>query len=87
MVPGCIPVGSLWYGLRNRKEGILCYSFFGLLPSILRGCGSGVHLMVTPDLFTPFQMGAVPLPNRIVMAALTRCRSHSLERPLLHPTG
>ncbi|MEN9202557.1 MAG: hypothetical protein Q6K80_12430 [Thermostichus sp. DG_1_6_bins_120] len=43
--------------------------------------------MVTPDLFTPFQMGAVPLPNRIVMAALTRCRSHSLERPLLHPTG
>ncbi|MCJ2541736.1 alkene reductase [Thermostichus vulcanus] len=31
--------------------------------------------MVTPDLFTPFQMGAVPLPNRIVMAALTRCRA------------
>jgi N-ethylmaleimide reductase len=29
----------------------------------------------TPDLFTPIRLGAFELPNRVVMAPLTRCRA------------
>jgi 2,4-dienoyl-CoA reductase-like NADH-dependent reductase (Old Yellow Enzyme family) len=44
------------------------------------------------DLFTPIQVGRYTLPNRIVMAPLTRCRwrgqrPHSFERELLCSTG
>ncbi len=28
-----------------------------------------------PDLFTPLKLGDVDLPNRIIMAPLTRCRA------------
>lgn len=31
--------------------------------------------MSTVDLFSPFQLGALRLPNRIVMAPMTRCRA------------
>jgi N-ethylmaleimide reductase len=31
--------------------------------------------MARPDLFTPFQLGPLPLPNRIVMAPMTRNRA------------
>src|SRR5512132_3927694 len=31
--------------------------------------------MATPDLFTPFQLGALALPNRVVMAPMTRNRA------------
>ncbi|NBV33046.1 MAG: hypothetical protein EBR81_04430 [Proteobacteria bacterium] len=30
---------------------------------------------MTPDLFTPLQLGAVHTPNRIYLAPLTRCRA------------
>lgn len=31
--------------------------------------------MSTPDLFTPFRLGAIEIPNRIIMAPLTRMRA------------
>ena len=36
---------------------------------------------MTPDLFTPFTLGALTLPNRIVMPALTRSRAGAGEVP------
>jgi N-ethylmaleimide reductase len=35
--------------------------------------------MSTQPLFTTFQMGALHLPNRIVMAPLTRMRAGSID--------
>ena len=35
----------------------------------------GVHVMSNQPLFTPYRMGDLDLPNRIVMAPLTRNRS------------
>lgn len=35
----------------------------------------------TPDLFTPFQLGALTLPNRIIMAPLTRNRANADNSP------
>ena len=39
--------------------------------------------MITPmtDLFTPLQLGAITLPNRILMAPLTRCRAEANHVP------
>jgi N-ethylmaleimide reductase len=31
--------------------------------------------MAAPDLFAPFQLGPLPLPNRVVMAPMTRNRA------------
>ena len=30
---------------------------------------------ITPDLFTPLQLGQITLPNRVIMAPMTRCRA------------
>jgi N-ethylmaleimide reductase len=38
---------------------------------------AGVHVMGNQPLFTPYQMGDLDLPNRIVMAPLTRMRAQS----------
>jgi hypothetical protein len=38
---------------------------------------AGVHVMWNQPLFTPYQMGDLDLPNRIVMAPLTRMRAQS----------
>jgi N-ethylmaleimide reductase len=38
---------------------------------------AGVHVMSTQPLFTPYRMGELDLPNRIVMAPLTRMRAQS----------
>jgi N-ethylmaleimide reductase len=35
--------------------------------------------MSTQPLFTTFKMGGLPLPNRIVMAPLTRMRAGSID--------
>jgi N-ethylmaleimide reductase len=35
--------------------------------------------MSDQPLFTPFRMGDLDLPNRIVMAPLTRMRAHPLD--------
>jgi 2,4-dienoyl-CoA reductase-like NADH-dependent reductase (Old Yellow Enzyme family) len=37
----------------------------------------GVHVMSNQPLFTPYRMGDLDLPNRIVMAPLTRMRAQS----------
>jgi N-ethylmaleimide reductase len=34
-----------------------------------------------PDLFSPYQMGDLTLPNRIVMAPMTRCRAGNADVP------
>ena len=36
-----------------------------------------VHVMSNQPLFTPYRMGDLDLPNRIVMAPLTRMRAQS----------
>jgi 2,4-dienoyl-CoA reductase-like NADH-dependent reductase (Old Yellow Enzyme family) len=36
-------------------------------------------IVSTQPLFTTFQMGGLHLPNRIVMAALTRMRAGSID--------
>src|SRR4051812_4286805 len=33
-----------------------------------------------PTLFDPLQLGALALPNRIILAPLTRCRAHPESR-------
>src|ERR1700692_2669420 len=38
---------------------------------------AGVHVMGNQPLFTPYRMGDLDLPNRIVMAPLTRMRAQS----------
>ena len=38
---------------------------------------TGVHVMSNQPLFTPYRMGDLDLPNRIVMAPLTRMRAQS----------
>ena len=37
--------------------------------------------MATPDLFTPVQVGALMLPNRVVMAPMTRNRASAGNVP------
>src|ERR1700675_3206914 len=37
---------------------------------------AGVHVMGNQPLFTPYQMGDLNLPNRVVMAPLTRMRAN-----------
>jgi N-ethylmaleimide reductase len=37
--------------------------------------------MSDPNLFSPFQLGALTLPNRIIMAPLTRCRAGKENLP------
>jgi N-ethylmaleimide reductase len=32
-------------------------------------------MTITPDLFTPLQLGPITLPNRVIMAPMTRCRA------------
>ena len=34
-----------------------------------------------PDLFSPLQLGAVTVPNRVFMAPLTRCRAGESHIP------
>ena len=38
-----------------------------------------VHVMPNQPLFTPYRMGDLDLPNRIVMAPLTRMRAQSQD--------
>src|SRR3984885_10067459 len=40
---------------------------------------TGVHVMSNQPLFTSYQMGDLDLPNRIVMAPLTRMRAHPYD--------
>src|ERR1700727_674168 len=40
---------------------------------------AGVHLMWNQPLFTPYRMEDLDLPNRIVMAPLTRMRAQSYD--------
>ena len=37
--------------------------------------------MSTPALFTPLTLGGLELPNRILMAPLTRCRADADHVP------
>ncbi|CAO3399827.1 alkene reductase [Azospirillum palustre] len=37
--------------------------------------GNDTHSTATPDLFTPLRLGAIELPNRVVMAPMTRSRA------------
>jgi N-ethylmaleimide reductase len=39
------------------------------------------HLMTHAALFTPIQLGSLALPNRILMAPLTRCRANAEHVP------
>jgi hypothetical protein len=41
---------------------------------------TGVHEMSNQPLFTAYRMGDLDLPNRIVMAPLTRMRAPRLDR-------
>jgi N-ethylmaleimide reductase len=36
----------------------------------------------TIDLFTPFELGSLTLPNRVVMAPMTRCRAGQGEKKI-----
>ena len=42
--------------------------------------------MTTPDLFTPFTLGRITLPNRVVMAPMTRNRATGNVPNALHAT-
>ena len=37
--------------------------------------------MARPDLFTPIELGALALPNRVVMAPMTRSRAGPGKSP------
>ena len=44
-------------------------------PMMVPCCGNGLFLALeTGMLFTPYRLGELALPNRIVMPPMTRCR-------------
>src|SRR3954469_14576846 len=49
-----------------------------LLPGLFdpAGCGGTPERSLMPSLFDPLELGSLQLPNRIVMAPLTRARSN-----------
>lgn len=75
MAKVCLPLVAVWRGVAEEKLGRpfdICHFDLSL------GLQSSMHYA---SLFTPVTVGSLALPNRILMAPLTRCRADADHVP------